>query len=311
MKSTQFTIGPTEFVDSFKDAVYDYKRDAPLAVAAIDQFAKELINTEEFKQLSVKFDLVKSKLDPSKVKKFLDAITLAAKDPILLLITLSASKAAQADDVDRDWIDLMSICHSESGFSATALNPKSSAYGYFQILPSNVKHMATAGRKQVTEWVTHLKPLVGLVAHTQPELADTIASGIWPTSIIGLPAVWQAPYVAVLWRDAHTNLRRAFRWDEKAHKWVIRNLTKMPVKNVEWFRYMETHPEIFGSYVDGKTAILAHLWKHGAPRGLYQDVALPHITTHDDVTPVVHYAQQLEFANPILPLKETLDMLKM
>lgn len=215
------------------------------------------------------------------VPRFQDAL----RKPTILWTLIAAQKLLgnypDVDDANR----MLAVMDSESRFDIDALNP-SKAYGLLQIIPSNVKNIAAWPLATKLQIARTISPVIAWIHSVDPITANQMAKGQWPSSLLTGSSLWQIPYIAILWREAHTDAARAFKW--KSGKWIASKEGSYPVKNSTFLKYMTKYPDFFNKKQTGLTAIIANLWKHGGPRGLYKDVPLRYLTAKvDHITPIV------------------------
>lgn len=230
--------------------------------------------------------------------------TAALKKPEVLW-TIAAAQMAVHDFPNPDAArSLMAIMDSESDFQVSALNP-ANAYGLMQIIPSNVKHISAWPLAEKQALIRDIAPVVLWVATIDKEIAINMNTGVWPETLIVAEPLWQIPFIAVLWREANLDLNRSFKWN--GGTWLPVKSGKFAVRNKTFLKYINDHPDIFGDYHLGKTAILANLWKHGAPNGLRNDKKLTYLNGETDhITPVVNAYHNLRSESTIDSQIETL-----
>jgi len=198
----------------------------------------------------------------------------------------------------------MAIMDSESRFKIDALNP-SKAFGLMQVFPTNVKNIANWPHESKMRVIAKLRPVVRWVKSVSPSIGIAMEAGAWPKSLAVSAPLWQIPFVAVLWNEANLDLNRAFKWNGK--EWIASTEGAFPVRNRTFLAYMKANPSIFQNKDRGETAILANLWKHGGPNGLYKDAHLHYLNKEvDHITPVVDAFINLQQQNEVPEVLKTL-----
>lgn len=231
----------------------------------------------------------------------------ALQEPTVMWTLAASQMAADTFPSVEDAICQLAIMDSESRFNPKALNP-SKAYGLMQIIPSNVKHISSWPKPDKDLLIAQILPVINWVKTIDPVIAAQMATGTWPSSLTVEYPLWQLIYISALWREAHRDLKRYFSFSSVEGFLPVKK-GRFAVKNSSWLDYMSEHAEWFKDPLLGKVAILANLWKHGAPRGLGSNAVLHYLNpTVDHISPIVAAVYHLRDATSIIAgLEDTMQ----
>jgi len=229
------------------------------------------------------------KWKPDVTQKVASRYVQALDTPEVLWTIVACQLVTGVFPDQNDALRIMSLMDSESSFRPSVYN-SFKAYGLMQVMPANVKNISAWPLDDKEKYIKPMLPVANWMGSIDPAIKADFTNGRWPSSLIHAAPLWQIPFVAILWAEAARDLKNSFTYSVSAG-WK----PKAKVVNQTWLKYMRDNPSIFKSFEDGKTAIFAHLWKHGGPNGLYKNVRLVYLGHGVDlISPIVERYHNLD-----------------